>query len=301
MKGIVLAGGTGTRLYPVTTVISKQLLPVFDKPMIYYPLSTLMLAGIKDILIITTPEDQHLFRRLLGEGSEIGLRFSYAVQQQPRGLADAFIVGRDFVGSDNVALILGDNIFYGHGLADKLKRVGGRSNGATIFGYTVGSPQSYGVVELDAERRPISIEEKPAHPKSDIAVTGLYFYDNAVLDIAASLKPSARGELEITDVNRVYMERGELAVEMLHRGFAWLDTGTHSSLVEASHFVQILEQRQGLRIACIEEIALRMGNITLDQFHGLAQKSAKSSYGEYLLSVYHSFLKSQRQPSKPQG
>jgi len=294
MKGIILAGGTGTRLYPVTTVVSKQLLPVFDKPMIYYPLSTLMLAGVKDILIITTPDDQHLFRRLLGEGSEIGLNFSYAVQQQPRGLADAFLVGRDFIGGDNVALILGDNIFYGHGLADKLKRAGSRPRGATIFGYTVGSPQSYGVVELDAWSRPVSIEEKPAQPKSDIAVTGLYFYDNTVLDIAASMKPSARGELEITDINRVYMERGELAVEMLHRGFAWLDTGTHSSLVEASHFVQILEQRQGLRIACIEEIALRMGNITLDQFHSLAQRSAKSSYGEYLLSVYHSFAKSQR-------
>ncbi|WGR92825.1 glucose-1-phosphate thymidylyltransferase RfbA [Bradyrhizobium sp. ISRA443] len=294
MKGIILAGGTGTRLYPVTTVVSKQLLPVFDKPMIYYPLSTLMLAGIKDILIITTPDDQHLFRRLLGEGGEIGLKFSYAIQQHPRGLADAFLVGRDFIGSDNVALILGDNIFYGHGLADKLKRAGGRPKGATIFGYTVGSPQSYGVVELDALGRPVSIEEKPAQPKSDIAVTGLYFYDNAVLDIAASMKPSARGELEITDVNRVYMERGELAVEMLHRGFAWLDTGTHSSLVEASHFVQILEQRQGLRIACIEEIALRMGYITLDQFHSLAQRSARSSYGEYLLSVYHSFARSKR-------
>jgi glucose-1-phosphate thymidylyltransferase len=294
MKGIILAGGTGTRLYPVTTVVSKQLLPVFDKPMIYYPLSTLMLAGIKDILIITTPEDQHLFRRLLGEGSEIGLKLSYAVQQQPRGLADAFIVGRDFVGDDNVALILGDNIFYGHGLSDKLKRSGAKTRGATIFGYAVGSPQSYGVVELDGQGRPISIEEKPAQPKSNIAVTGLYFYDNSVLDIAAAVKPSARGEVEITDVNRAYIERGELSVEMLHRGFAWLDTGTHSSLVEASHFVQILEQRQGLRVACIEEVALRMGNITLDQFHHLAQRSARSSYGEYLLSVYHSVAKSQR-------
>ena len=294
MKGIVLAGGTGARLYPVTTVVSKQLLPVFDKPMIYYPLSTLMLAGVKDILIITTPEDQHLFRRLLGEGSELGLKFSYAVQDQPRGLADAFIVGRDFVGQDNVALILGDNIFYGHGLSDKLTRAAGKTRGATIFGYSVSSPQSYGVVELDSQRRPISIEEKPAQPKSDIAVTGLYFYDNAVLDIAAAVKPSPRGELEITDINRAYIERGELSVEMLHRGFAWLDTGTHSSLVEASHFVQILEQRQGLRIACLEEIALRMGNITLDQFYGLAQRSAKSSYGEYLLSVYRSFAKSQR-------
>ncbi|VIO71709.1 glucose-1-phosphate thymidylyltransferase RfbA [Bradyrhizobium ivorense] len=294
MKGIILAGGTGTRLYPVTTVVSKQLLPVFDKPMIYYPLSTLMLAGIKDILIITTPEDQHLFRRLLGEGSEIGLKFSYAAQERPRGLADAFVVGREFVGDDSVALILGDNIFYGHGLGDKLKRAGDRARGATIFGYTVSSPQSYGVVELDARGRPISIEEKPAHPKSDVAVTGLYFYDNTILDIAASVKPSVRGEVEITDVNRVYLERGELSVEMLHRGFAWLDTGTHASLVEASHFVQILEQRQGLRIACIEEIALRMGNITIDQFHDLAQRSAKSSYGEYLLSVYQSFAKSQR-------
>lgn len=294
LKGIILAGGTGTRLYPVTTVVSKQLLPVFDKPMIYYPLSTLMLAGIKDILIITTPEDQHLFRRLLGEGSEIGLKISYAAQDRPRGLADAFIVGRDFVGGDDVALILGDNIFYGHGLGDKLKRAGSRTSGATIFGYTVSSPQSYGVVELNAQGRPISIEEKPVHPKSDVAVTGLYFYDNAVLDIAASIKPSVRGELEITDINRAYLERGELFVEMFHRGFAWLDTGTHSSLVEASHFVQILEQRQGLRIACIEEIALRMGNITLDQFHALAQRSARSSYGEYLLSVHDSFAKAQR-------
>ncbi|MFB9266952.1 glucose-1-phosphate thymidylyltransferase RfbA [Bradyrhizobium erythrophlei] len=294
MKGIILAGGTGTRLYPVTTVVSKQLLPVFDKPMIYYPLSTLMLAGARDILIISTPEDQPLFRRLLGDGAELGLTFSYAVQPQPRGLADAFIVGRDFVGGDNVALILGDNIFYGHGLVDRLKRAADRAKGATIFGYTVSAPQNYGVVELDHRGRPTSLEEKPALPKSDVAVTGLYFYDNAVLDIAASVRPSARGELEITDVNRAYMERGDLSVEMLHRGFAWLDTGTHSSLVEASHFVQILEQRQGLRIACIEEIALRMGNISLDQFHRLAQRSAKSSYGEYLLSVHRSFEKAQR-------
>ena len=289
MKGIILAGGTGSRLYPVTTVVSKQLLPVFDKPMIYYPLTTLMFAGIREILIISTPQDRPLFQRLLGDGSEFGLKFAYAVQEQPRGLADAFIVGREFVGSDRVALILGDNIFHGHGLPELLSNAVERERGATIFGYVVNTPEQYGVVELDANGRARSIEEKPAKPKSNVAVTGLYFYDSRVLDIAASIKPSGRGEIEITDVNRAYLERGELFVEIMGRGFAWLDTGTHASLVEASHFVQILEQRQGLRIACPEEIALRLGYISLDQFHKLAQKSAKSSYGEYLLSVYHSW------------
>ncbi|MGY0575857.1 glucose-1-phosphate thymidylyltransferase RfbA [Bradyrhizobium sp. RDM12] len=289
MKGIILAGGTGSRLYPVTAVVSKQLLPVFDKPMIYYPLSTLMFAGIRDILIITTPQDQVLFQRLLGDGSEIGLRFSYAHQDSPRGLADAFIVGRDFVGKDPVALVLGDNIFYGNGLPEMLSRAAAPKRGATIFGYAVNTPDQYGVVELDAGGRALSLEEKPAQPRSNVAVTGLYFYDNDVLDIAAGISPSARGELEITDVNRVYLERGELFVRIMGRGMAWLDTGTHSSLVEASHFVQILEQRQGLRIACPEEIALRQGYISLEAFEKLAQKSAKSGYGEYLLSVYRSF------------
>ncbi len=289
MKGIILAGGTGSRLYPVTAVVSKQLLPVFDKPMIYYPLSTLMLAGIRDILIITTPQDQPLFERLLGDGSEIGLRFSYATQDVPRGLADAFIVGRDFVGKDSVALVLGDNIFYGNGLQEMLVQVASRERGATIFGYTVNKPGQYGVVELDGEFRALSIEEKPAHPKSNVAITGLYFCDNDVVDIAGRITPSARGELEITDVLKAYLERGDLFVRPLGRGFAWLDTGTHSSLVEASHFVQILEQRQGLRIACPEEIALRQGYISLEAFEKLAQKTAKSSYGEYLLSVYRSF------------
>jgi len=288
MKGIILAGGTGSRLYPVTTVVSKQLLPVFDKPMIYYPLATLMFGGIREILIISTPQDRPLFQRLLGDGSEFGLKFAYAVQEQPRGLADAFIVGREFVGTDRVALILGDNIFHGHGLPELLTNAVAREKGATIFGYVVNTPEQYGVVELEANGRARSIEEKPAKPKSNVAVTGLYFYDNRVLDIAASIKPSGRGEIEITDVNRAYLERGELFVEIMGRGFAWLDTGTHASLVEASHFVQILEQRQGLRIACPEEIALRLGYISLDQFHKLAQKTAKSSYGEYLLSVYRS-------------
>jgi glucose-1-phosphate thymidylyltransferase len=280
MKGIVLAGGSGSRLYPITTVVSKQLLPVFDKPMIYYPLSVLMFAGIRDILVITTPQDQPLFQRLLGDGSELGIAFSFAVQDRPRGLADAFVIGRNFIGADRVALILGDNIFYGHGLTEQLLRAGSRDSGATVFGYVVNTPQQYGVVELD---------EKPDTPKSNIAVTGLYFYDNDVVDIAAAIKPSARGEIEITDVNRAYLERGDLFVEVLGRGFAWLDTGTHTSLVEASHFVQILEQRQGLRIACLEEVALRLGYISLEHFHKLAQRNAKSSYGEYLISVYNSF------------
>jgi glucose-1-phosphate thymidylyltransferase len=271
-------------------VVSKQLLPVFDKPMIYYPLATLMLAGIREILIISTPQDLPLFERLLGDGSNIGLELSYATQGKPRGLADAFIVGRKFVGDDDVALILGDNIFHGHGLPDLMNRAAMRSNEATVFGYVVSTPEHYGVVELDGRGRAISIEEKPAKPKSNVAVTGLYFYDNDVLDIAASLKPSARGEIEITDINRAYLDRGDLFVEVLGRGFAWLDTGTHETLVEASHFVQILEQRQGLRIACIEEIALRLRYISIDQFHQLAQQASKSSYGQYLLSVHGSFV-----------
>jgi glucose-1-phosphate thymidylyltransferase len=290
MKGIILAGGTGSRLYPITTVVSKQLLPIFDKPMIYYPLATLMLAGIREILIISTPQDCPLFQRLLGDGSDVGLELSYATQSKPRGLADAFIVGRNFIGNDEVALILGDNIFHGSGLPDLMNRAAMRSNEATVFGYVVGSPEQYGVVELDSRGRAISIEEKPPKPKSNVAVTGLYFYDNDVIDIAASLKPSARGEIEITDVNRAYLERGDLFVEVLGRGFAWLDTGTHETLVEASYFVQILEQRQGLRIACIEEIALRQRYIGIDQFHMLAQRAARSRYGQYLLSVHQSFV-----------
>jgi glucose-1-phosphate thymidylyltransferase len=289
MKGIILAGGTGSRLYPVTTVVSKQLLPVFDKPMIYYPLSALMLAGIRDILIISTPQDKPLFQRLLGDGTEIGLKFSYASQETPRGLADAFIVGREFVGQDSVALVLGDNIFYGHGLPELLAKAAARTGGATIFGYVVNTPEQYGVVEFGADGRARSIEEKPARPKSNVAVTGLYFYDNRVLDIAAKIKPSARGEIEITDVNNAYLDSGDLFVEVLGRGFAWLDTGTHASLVEASHFVQILEQRQGLRIACPEEIALRRGYISLESFTKVAEKTAKSSYGQYLQSVARSF------------
>jgi glucose-1-phosphate thymidylyltransferase len=289
MKGIILAGGTGSRLYPVTTVVSKQLLPVFDKPMIYYPLSTLMLGGIKDILIISTPQDKPLFERLLGDGSEIGVRFSYLTQASPRGIADAFVVGRDFVGDDPVALVLGDNIFYGNGLAELLLKASARRKGATIFGYVVKTPEQYGVIELDSNGRALSIEEKPKQPKSNVAVTGLYFYDNDVLKIAAEIKPSARGEIEITDVNKAYMERGDLYVQALGRGFAWLDTGTHSSLVEASNFVQVLEERQGLRIACPEEIALRQGFISLEAFEDVAQKTAKSSYGEYLKSVAISF------------
>src|ERR1700754_4168745 len=289
MKGIILAGGTGSRLYPVTTSNTNPFPPSSKKPMIYYPLSTLMLGGIRDILIISTPQDKPLFQRLLGDGSETGLRFSYATQETPRGLADAFIVGREFIGSDSVALVLGDNIFHGHGLPDMLSAASARKKGATVFGYIVNTPEQYGVVELDDTGRALSIEEKPKQPKSNIAVTGLYFYDNDVVEIAARIKPSARGEIEITDVNNAYLKRGNLSVEVLGRGFAWLDTGTHSSLVEASHFVQILEQRQGLRIACPEEIALRQGYITLAKFDEVARKTAKSSYGEYLMSVSRSF------------
>jgi glucose-1-phosphate thymidylyltransferase len=285
MKGIILAGGLGTRLYPITTVVSKQLLPVFDKPMIYYPLSILMFAGIRQILIITTPEDQHLFKRLLGDGADIGLQFSYIQQERPRGLADALILGAEFIGSDRVALILGDNIFYGHSLPEILARAAARPSGSTIFGYSVDTPQQYGVVELDRAGRALSIEEKPLQPKSNIAVTGLYFYDNDVVSIAKTIKPSARGELEITDVNMAYLQRGDLHVELLGRGFVWLDTGTHAALLEASQFIQTLEQRQGLRVACPEEIALRLGYISLEQFKHLAERYVKSSYGEYLSKV----------------
>jgi glucose-1-phosphate thymidylyltransferase len=296
-KGIILAGGSGTRLYPVTFVVSKQLLPVFDKPMIYYPLCTLMLAGIRDILVISTPDDKPLFERLLGSGSALGLQFSYLTQDRPRGLADAFIIGRDFVGSDPVALILGDNIYYGHGLPELLARAASRRTGATIFGYNVRDPERYGVVEFDRDGRAITIQEKPAQPKSNYAVTGLYFYDNQVLDIAASIKPSQRGELEITDVNNAYLNRGQLYVEVMGRGFAWLDTGTHTSLLQASQFVEVLEQRQGLRLSCPEEIAFRLGYISLDDLCELAKRTGKSGYGEYLMSIYQSFKDTVRVPA----
>lgn len=288
MRGIILAGGSGTRLHPITSVISKQLLPVFDKPMIYYPLTTLMLAGIREILIITTPQDRYLFERLLGDGSEFGVSFSYATQDEPRGIAHAFIIGADFIRAGSVALVLGDNIFYGHTLPEVLAQARSRTDGATIFGYLVKNAQAYGVVVLDAKGHPISIEEKPSSPKSNIAVTGLYFYDRDVVEIASSLAPSARGELEITDINRAYLERGNLHVDILGRGFAWLDTGTPTSLMDASRFVEILEQRQGLRIACPEEISLRLGYISPDDFLQLALRCEKSSYGQYLLSVYRS-------------
>ncbi|MGH9238406.1 MAG: glucose-1-phosphate thymidylyltransferase RfbA [Vicinamibacterales bacterium] len=285
LKGIILAGGSGSRLYPVTRGVSKQLLPVFDKPMVYYPLSTLMLAGIRDVLVITTPHEQDLFKRLLGDGAGLGLAIEYAVQPEPQGLAQAFIIGRDFVGSDRAALALGDNIFYGAHLSDYLRSAAARTSGATVFAYRVRDPERYGVVEFDSSGRAIGIEEKPAAPKSPFAVTGLYFYDNRVLDIAASLKPSARGELEITDVNRVYLERGALHVEQLARGIAWLDTGTHASLTQASSFIQAIQERQGLMVACLEEIAYRMNYITAGDLERLARGMETSSYGQYLLQV----------------
>jgi len=285
MKGIILAGGAGTRLHPITKVVSKQLLPVYDKPMIYYPLSVLMLAGIREILIISTPEDLPNFRLLLGTGSHLGLHLSYVEQQRPEGLAQAFILGQDFIGNSNVCLILGDNIFHGHGFQEVLKKAVSLNKGAIVFGYYVKDPERYGVVEFDQESKVISIEEKPLKPKSNYAIPGLYFYDNRVVDIANKLKPSARGELEITDVNMEYLDRKELQVQVLGRGFAWLDTGTHDSLMEASMFIETIEKRQGLKVACIEEIAYHMGYISTDQVIALAEPLSKSNYGKYLLDL----------------
>jgi glucose-1-phosphate thymidylyltransferase len=286
-KGIILAGGSGTRLYPVTMAVSKQLLPVYDKPMIYYPLTTLMLAGIDDILIISTPQDTCRFAEMLGDGSRWGLNLSYAVQPRAEGLAQAFIIGREFVGNDPSALILGDNIYYGHAFEMQLRTASDRSSGATVFAYHVQDPERYGVVEFDDKQRAVSIEEKPVKPKSNYAVTGLYFYDSSVCDIAAQIKPSPRGELEITDINRIYLERGQLNVELMRRGMAWLDTGTHDSLLDASQFIATIQHRQGLKIACPEEIAYRKGYITAVELEALAAPLAKNDYGQYLLRLLH--------------
>ena len=288
IKGIILAGGSGTRLYPLTHAVSKQLVPIYNKPMIYYPLSTLMLAGITKVLVITTPQDQEAFQRLLGDGGHLGLRIEYAVQPKPEGLAQAFIIGRRFVGADRVALALGDNVFYGHGLPEYLKRAADRPTGATVFAYWVRDPQRYGVVEFAADGRAVGLEEKPVKPRSSYAVTGLYFYDNQVVEIAEGLKPSARGELEITDVNAAYLRSGQLQVEKLGRGIAWLDTGTHGALLDASNFIHTIEERQGLMVACVEEIAFRMGYITEDAVLRIARPMKDNSYGQYLLRLVES-------------
>ncbi len=285
MKGIILAGGSGTRLYPLTKAVSKQLMPIYDKPMIYYPLSTLLLAGIKDILIISTPTDTPRFEQLFGDGAELGLNIEYKVQENPDGLAQAFIIGEEFIGDDSVCLILGDNIYYGSGLSKMLQRVASKDEGATVFGYHVQDPERFGVVSFDGDMKAVSIEEKPEKPKSNYAVTGLYFYSNDVVDIAKNIKPSHRGELEITDVNKVYLERGQLDVEIMGRGFAWLDTGTHESLLEASTFIETIEKRQNLKVACLEEISYRMGYINREQLISLAQPLKKNNYGQYLMRL----------------